>query len=292
MKVSGFTFIRNAVINDYPIVEAITSILPLCDEFVIAHGNSTDDTKKLLESIPSEKIRIIDTVWDDSLREGGRTFALETDKAFNAISSDSDWAFYIQGDEVVHEKYHEVIRKEMEACLDDNKIEGLLFKYLHFYGSYDYIAQSRRWYRKEIRIVKNLTGIHSYRDAQGFRLDNRKIKVKEIDAYIYHYGWVKPPQGLNNKVRNFNKFYHSDEWIEENIPEAKSFDYGNADELKKFNSTHPVAIQQRVTNNNWRFEIDPTSVKKKLSPRRRFLKWIEEQTGYRAFEYKNYNKIR
>ena len=292
MKVTGFTFIRNAVTNDYPIIEAIKSILPICDEFVIAHGNSNDNTLDLLKGIGSPKIKIIDTVWDESLREGGRTFAEETNKAFQAISADTDWAFYIQGDEVIHEKYLPVIKREMEICLDDDKIEGLLFKYIHFYGSYDYYASSRRWYRKEIRVLKNLKGITSYRDAQGFRIDNRKIRVKEIDAYVYHYGWVKPPQGLNNKVRNFNKFYHNDEWIETNYPKADNFDYGNADELIKFNSTHPVSIRERISNTNWEFSIDPTKMKKKLSLRRRVLKWIEEKTGYRAFEYKNYKKIR
>ena len=40
MRVSGFTFIRNAIHYDYPIVEAIHSILPLCDEVVVAVGNS------------------------------------------------------------------------------------------------------------------------------------------------------------------------------------------------------------------------------------------------------------
>lgn len=292
MKVSGFTFIRNAIINDYPIVEAITSILPLCDEFIVAHGNSNDDTLTLLKNINSPKIKIIDTTWDDSLRQGGRTFALETDKAYQAISNDTDWAFYIQGDEVIHEKYHEIIRKEMELNLHDKNIEGLLFKYLHFYGSYDYVANSRRWYRKEIRLLKNLKGIESYKDAQGFRLNDRKIKVKEIDAYVYHYGWVKPPKALNNKVRNFNKFYHDDDWIETNIPKAESFDYGNADELIKFNLTHPVAIQPRITNTNWEFTVDPTKLKKKLSLRRQLLKWIEDNTGYRLFEYKNYKKIK
>ncbi len=105
MKVSGFSFIRNAIQYDYPIVEAIQSILPLCDEFVIAVGRSEDQTLSLIQSIQSDKIRIIETVWDDSLREGGRVLAVETDKALAAIAPDSDWAFYIQGDEVVHEKY-------------------------------------------------------------------------------------------------------------------------------------------------------------------------------------------
>ena len=46
MKVTGFTFIRNAVKFDYPVVEAITSILPLCDDFVVAQRKSEDETEK------------------------------------------------------------------------------------------------------------------------------------------------------------------------------------------------------------------------------------------------------
>src|SRR6478736_8509735 len=126
MKVSGFTFVRNAVKFDYPVVEAITSILPLCDEFVVALGNSEDSTQELIQSINSPKIKIIHTIWDDSLREGGRTFALETDKAFRAISKDSVWAFYIQADEVVHEKYHPAIKEAMLRYKNDLNVEGLL----------------------------------------------------------------------------------------------------------------------------------------------------------------------
>lgn len=292
MKVTGFTFIRNAIENDYAIVEAILSILPVCDEFIVAHGNSTDDTLKLLEDINSPKIKIIQTVWNDELKEGGKTFALETDKAFKAISADTDWAFYIQGDECVHEKYLPAIKNEMEACLNDEAVEGLLFKYKHFYGSYDYYAVSRRWYRKEIRIVRNLKEIQSYRDAQGFRINNQKIKVKEIDAYIYHYGWVKPPAGLNNKVRNFNKFYREDDWIESNIPKAQDFDYGNADKLFKFEENHPKVIENRIQLQNWEFNINPILIRKKQNIRRRLLEWFEEKTNYRLFEYKNYQKIK
>ena len=102
MKISGFTIVRNAVKLDYPIVEAITSILPLCDEFVVAVGKSEDSTLELIKQIPSGKIRIIETVWDDSLREGGRTFALETDKALQETSADSDWCFYIHADELLN----------------------------------------------------------------------------------------------------------------------------------------------------------------------------------------------
>jgi hypothetical protein len=289
MKVAGFTFIRNAVKNDYPVVEAITSILPVCDEFVVALGNSEDNTEELIRNINSPKIRVIHTTWNDSLREGGAVFAAETDKAFAAIAPDADWAFYIQGDEVVHEKYLPLIKQEMEASLHDARIEGLLFKYQHFYGSYDYYAHSRRWYRREIRIVRNNRHIHSYRDAQGFRWDNRKINVKLIDAYIYHYGWVKPPKGLESKL---HKFYHDDTWIAQNLPQTYEFDFHNADRMLPFTGTHPAVMQKRVKAQNWKLQVDPKKLEQKMTLRRRLLQKIEDITGWRVSEYRNYKLVK
>ena len=292
MKVTGFTFIRNAVKNDYQVVEAITSILPICDEFIVAAGNSDDDTRKLIEGINSPKIKIIDTVWDDSLKAGGEVFARETDKAFDAISPDTDWSFYIQGDEVVHEKYLPLIKKEMEDNLTDPQIEGLLFKYIHFYGSYDYYGDTRRWYRREIRLLKNIKGIRSYRDAQGFRLNNRKINVKLIDAYIYHYGWAKPPEGLNNKGKNFNKFYHDEEWNKEHMPETYEFDYGNADRIRPFKGTHPKVMLERIEKTNWKIDFSNKPLQKNYTFRRRFLQVILDVTGWNVGEYRNYKIVK
>ena len=138
MKISGFTIIKNALQNDYPIVEAITSILPIVDEMVVAIGNSVDDTEALIRNIGSDKIRIVHSVWDVSQNnKGGTILAVETNKAFQQISADSDWAFYIQGDEVLHEKYHAAIKQAAARYKDDKKVDGLLFNYLHFFGTYD-----------------------------------------------------------------------------------------------------------------------------------------------------------
>ncbi|HLX92701.1 MAG TPA: hypothetical protein VKR32_13515, partial [Puia sp.] len=146
MKVSGFTFVRNAIRFDYPVVEAVTSILPLCDEIIVNIGNSDDDTEALVRTIPSEKIEIYHSIWDESLKEGGHVLAVETDKALDQVSTDADWCIYIQADEVIHEKYNQAILEAMERYKGDLRVDGLLFKYLHFYGSYDYIGDSRTWY--------------------------------------------------------------------------------------------------------------------------------------------------
>ncbi|MCU0446181.1 MAG: glycosyltransferase family 2 protein [Microscillaceae bacterium] len=286
MKVSGFTFIRNALKYDFPIVEAITSILPICDEFVVAVGNSEDDTLQLIKDINSPKIRIIETVWDDSLREGGRVLALETNKALAEVAQDSDWAFYIQGDEVVHEKDLPAIRAAMELWQNDQQVEGLLFKYLHFYGSYNYVGDSRQWYRREIRIVRPHTGVFSYRDAQGFRKKpDNKLKVKAIDAHIYHYGWVREPYTQMQKQRSFFKL-----WRPFDPPHnIQVFDYSTIDSLTIFKDTHPTVMQNRIAQMNWSFDYDVRH--KKYSLKVRFLTWVEKLTGWRIGEYKNFKLI-
>jgi hypothetical protein len=289
MKVCGFSFVRNAIKYGYPIKEAILSVLPVCDHFVIAVGNSEDGTLDYIKSIGSDKIEIIETVWDDSLRTGGAVLAVETNKAFDAIKSEYDWCFYIQGDEVVHEKYHTVIRSEMERWKDHPEVEGLLFKYQHFWGTYDYVGNSRNWYRREIRVIKNNKEIRSYRDAQGFRKNDQKLKVKLIDAYIYHYGWVKNPATMMDKLREFNKLWHDDDWVTNKFKDQDMFDYSEVNSIKLFGETHPAVMQKLIDGLNWKLELDPGKVK--LSFKDKVLHILERITGKRFFEYRNYQII-
>jgi hypothetical protein len=287
MKVTGFTIIRNAIMYDYPVVEAIKSILPVCDEFVVGVGNSDDGTLELIRSIKSDKIRIIETVWDDSKREGGLLLSMETNKVFDAIGKDSDWCFYIQSDECVHEKDLPAIKAAMEKYKDDKEVEGLLFDYKHFYGHYNYIGVGRRWYSKEIRIIKNDKKIRSYKDAQGFRTkDDRKLNVRPIKASIYHYGWVKSPKAQQAKQENFHKMWHDDNWMKENVPVVEEFDYSNIDLLEEFKGTHPLVYKGRIAKANWKFTYDRSKIK--ISLKNKFLHFIENTFGWRVGENKNY----
>ncbi len=286
MKVSGFTIARNAVKFDYPVVEAITSILPLCDEFIVNVGKCGDGTLELIKSINSPKIKIIESAWDDNLREGGKLLAVETNKAFDAMSTDSTWAFYIQADEVLHEKYIETVRAGMEAHQYDIKVEGLLFDYTHFYGSYDYVGNSRRWYRNEVRVIRNDKTIRSYRDAMGFRKNDEKLYVKPIDASIFHYGWVKPPKAQQEKQKSFHKMWHDDKDAKKMSGEADEFDYTQIDSLDLFKGTHPAVMQKRIAEKNWEFNFDTTKIK--LSVKDKFLMQIEKTTGWRPGEYRNF----
>lgn len=291
MKVSGFTFIRNAVKLEYPIIPAIESILPLCDEVVVAVGNSDDGTRQLIENIPSKKIKIIDTIWDDALRVGGAVLAQETNKALHHISADSTWAVYIQGDEVLHEDGLAILKKAMEKDAENPSVEALLVNYRHFYGSYDYIGNSRRWYRREIRVIRNTGKVTSYKDAQGFRrLDNTKLNARLTDAYMHHYGWVRSPFAQQEKQKSFHRYWHDDQWVEDKVAKAAEFDYAQIDSLERFSGTHPKAMQKTIDAMNWKFDhdvsIDKRRFKEKISEK------IEKLTGWRMGEYKNYTLLK
>ncbi|PUZ26835.1 hypothetical protein GA0116948_102383 [Chitinophaga costaii] len=291
MKVVGFTFVRNAVKYDYPVKEAIRSILPLCDEVVVSVGNSLDDTELLIRSIGSPKIRIVYSIWDDTLREGGRVLAVETDKAFAHVPADADWVIYIQADEVLHEADHEHIKAAMLQYKDDARVEGLLFDYVHFYGSYDYIGDSRTWYQHEIRVIRNDKHIRSYRDAQGFRKNDQKLKVKHINARIYHYGWVKDPYHQARKLDNSFALYNGDK---KKVMAARAskelYDYNRIESLAPFTGTHPQVMQERIGKKNWDFQFD-TSKKNFKKLKKWVLYWVEKKTGKRLFDYRNYKII-
>jgi hypothetical protein len=293
MKISGFTIIKNAVHNDYPIVEAICSILPVVDEMVVLVGDCSDTTRQLIESIGDAKIRIFDSVWDPNLRTGGAVLAAETDKAFALIDPASDWAFYIQGDEVVPEQSHPAIKAACEKYLHQEQVLGLVFKYLHFYGTYDYVGDSRVWYNKEIRIIRNDKRISAYRDAQGFRMGNKKLPSKLINAWVYHYGWVKSPAQMKKKMKDAAKYWISrPEELNAFMTSEDVFNFDDFDSIKKFTGVHPACMQKRVQEQkqNWHVELDTT--KKKLSFKNRFLYMIEKLTGIRLFSFKNYKIIR
>jgi hypothetical protein len=289
MKIVGFTIIKNALLNDYPIVEAIRSILPVVDEMLVSVGQSEDDTLGLVRAIGSDKIRIVESAWDMSLREGGKVLAVETDKVYRQLPADTDWAFYIQGDEVLHEKYHPAVRQACEKHLNDASVEGLLFDYLHFYGTYDYVGDSRTWYRREVRIIRPDPGISAYRDAQGFRRGQKKLNVKHSGAAIYHYGWVKSPTQMKQKMKNVGRFWQDDDEWQQLLQSEDFFDYTQFDSLTRFTESHPAVMRERIARQDWKVELDLS--RKKFELKDRLLYWFEKKTGIRPFEFRNYRRV-
>jgi glycosyltransferase involved in cell wall biosynthesis len=297
MRVSGFSFVRDAVKLDFPVVEAVTSILPVCDEFVIAVGECTDGTCELLESIGDDKLRILHTKWDPDLFVHGAINAQQTNLALGECTG--DWCFYIQADEVLHEKYLDTVRRKMETSLGRPEVEGLLFDYVHFWGSYDRYHTSHNWYSREIRVIRNGLGIKSWRSAQSFRRNGAKLKVVHSGAEIYHYGWVRDPGVMKAKQKALDSLHHDAEWVRRKHPEPNGaeLDYGDLRRLAKFRGTHPAVMRKRIAGKSWTVPVEGKGVKRQKHKhetlRMRLLSFLENRVLRRKIaEGKNYVLIR
>jgi len=252
MKISGFTFCRNAIKYDYPVVESIQSILPIVDEFIVNIGNSEDETLKLIQSIGDPKIRIIESVWDESLKKAGLILSQQTNIALRQCTG--DWAFYLQADEVVHENDLQGLVLKMKEALAKPDILGLSFRYLHFYG--DYYSVHPWFYRRAVRIIRNNGEIESCGDAVGFcnKKTNEFLHPKDKQrclssgARIFHYGYVKDPRVMVEKIRYQASRYHGDEIPGDQARKLvkERYEFDQYDILKEFKGSHPRVMKARV----------------------------------------------
>lgn len=311
MKISGFSMGKNARKLYYPMRQAIESILPIVDEFVVALGDSDEDdsTRADILAIGSPKIKIIDTVWDIETYPQGMEHAHQTDLAMKACSG--DWLFYLQSDEVVHEKDLKNIRSRCEALLHDQEVEGLLFRYLHFWGDYNHIQDGHCWYRNEIRIVRNKPDIHSWESAQSFRRipgfqgknyrqqeGTFKLKVARVDADIFHYGWVRPPRLMQSKIKTFNLNHRGRVMQHADTAYAQVYDYGNISKISTYKGSHPEVMKKWMADFHWREQLRTKGPSRGLNQikskhdrsKYKVISWLEKNIffGYRLGEFKNY----
>jgi glycosyltransferase involved in cell wall biosynthesis len=252
MKVSGFTICRNAVRFDYPIVEAIRSALPIVDEFIVNVGQSDDGTLELIRSIGSEKVRISESIWDDSMQKEGRQYSHETNIALSHCTG--DWALYLQADEVLHEGDYDTIRKALHDHLANPAVLGFTFRYLHFYG--DCWTTNPWGYHRAVRIIRNDGQVESCGDAVGFWFkadrgylqDAHKDRVRPSGAMIYHYGWVKQGKVMQDKLHYHVARYHGDQPGAElaSMLAKQEYEFEDYDIMKNFFGAHPAVMADRV----------------------------------------------
>jgi len=252
VKVSGFSICRNAVKFDYPIVEVIRSALPIVDEFVVNVGQSDDGTLELIRGIGSDKIRIVESAWDDSMQKDGLLFSRETNIALSRCTG--DWSLYLQADEVLHEADYDAMRRALRDHLLNPSVLGFTFRYLHFYG--DYRSCNPWFYHRAVRIVRNDGQVESCGDAVGFCLkadqgylqSEHKNRVRPSGATIFHYGWVKAPRVLLDKIRYQSARHHGDQLGAQDarLLAKEAYEFEDYDIMKSFSGTHPAVMADRV----------------------------------------------
>ena len=274
-SISGFTFIRNGVELGFPFEASIRSLLPLVDEFVVVVGKSNDDTLARIHAIDSPKIRVIETIWNERMADRGFVYAQQ--KMIAQFACTGDWAFYLEGDEVVHEAELANIRASVDQHHNNPAVEALVFDYFHFYGTPDFVANSPAWYRRECRLIRNT--IRSYApDGQYWLVTSNHKKGRNpqaalANAHIYHYGWVRSNEAMQKKLDQVSKFWSH------GAPTVRYSQF-DAQVLQPFTGTHPELVKPWLESSAEKnFTIDPNYKLTKREKRHRWLMKLEKAFG-------------
>lgn len=274
-SISGFTFIRNGVELGFPFEASIRSLLPLVDEFVVVVGKSNDDTLARIHAIGSPKIRVIETIWNERMADRGFVYAQQ--KMIAQFACTGDWAFYLEGDEVVHEAELANIRASVDKHHNNPAVEAFVFDYFHFYGTPDFVANSPAWYRRECRLIRNT--IRSYApDGQYWLItaDHKKGRNPQAalaNAHIYHYGWVRSNEAMQKKLDQVSKFWSH------GAPTVRYSQF-DAQVLQPFTGTHPELVKPWLESSAEKsFTIDPDYKLTKREKRHRWLMKLEKAFG-------------
>ena len=274
-SISGFTFIRNGLELGFPFEASIRSLLPLVDEFVVVVGKSNDDTLARIHALGSPKIRVIETIWNERMADRGFVYAQQ--KMIAQFACTGDWAFYLEGDEVVHEDELANIRASVDKHHDNPAVEAFVFDYFHFYGTPDFVANSPAWYRRECRLIRNT--IRSYApDGQYWLItaDHKKGRNPQAalaNAHIYHYGWVRSNEAMQKKLDQVSKFWSH------GAPTIRYSEF-DAQVLQPFTGTHPELVKPWLESSAEKsFTINPNYKLTKREKRHRWLMKLEKAFG-------------
>ena len=258
MRISGVTLGYRAVANGYPVAECVRCLLSFCDEVVANVGNSDDGTVEKLKALGDPRVTLVGDPWDLSLREKGLLLSRETNRAMERCRG--DWVVYLQADEVLHEDDIAGLRKSLDENMSRPRVDGVSFRYLHFYGSPAYVQDNPlRWYTRAVRAVKTGRQIVSVGDALKFRRmeGGRARRVREVRSpfRVFHYGWARPPGVMLEKQKHLDRFWHDDRSLEERYAGMTAERiYSDTSHLVPFGGTHPVFMREAVAAANWRFE--------------------------------------
>ena len=274
MKVSAFTFIKNGQLLGYPFIQSIKSILPIVDEFIINVGLGEDNTLDEIEKINDPKIRIIQSHWNNNMKDRG--FVYGQQKMVAQYNCTGDWAFYIEGDEIYHENDLDRIYMSMKEHLNNSDVEALVFDFYHFYGNGNSYLDSPGWYRAEARIIKNSLRTYAPDGLFWLVLDSNKNgrypKAKHTGAKCYHYGWVRSEHQMNLKSEKVQKYWGGN---------AKKIDYSKMDQsiIREFKGTHPKIIQNWLPNDIELFKADPSYKLTNKQKKHRIMIFFENLFG-------------
>jgi hypothetical protein len=216
-------------------------------------------------------------------------FVYGQQKSIALFNCTGDWAFYLEGDEIIHEDDLPKIRAAMEKHLSDEAVEALVFDYIHFYGNRNTYAWSPAWYRTAPRILRNTIPAWAPKGLYFLVMKDHKCgrypRAAHTGATIYHYGWVRSESQMDLRRKSNSKY-----WANRPPPPANYVEI-DPQTLRLFTGTHPKAIQDWLDPAEGLFAANPNHPLSSRERKHRMMLKLEAWFGFR-FNKKHYRLVR
>lgn len=207
-SLAGCLIIKNGTKFDYPFQQAIESVLPICDEFVVVEGVGEDDTYERLLAMreKDQKIQVVRSKMERKVSELSRA----TDLSISLTKC--DYYLQIQGDEGINEFSCRRIR----SVVDRGGFDILQTRIFHFWSSFDTVYIPKVFYDYVWRVARRslFPQLHSIGDAMNLGPLSlpglRTLALPETEAYWLHYGFVRNPKQMVEKCYEFFPWWSQD----------------------------------------------------------------------------------
>jgi glycosyltransferase involved in cell wall biosynthesis len=152
--ISGFMIVKDVLKQGYPFVEAIVSALPICDEFLVSDGYSTDGTYEFMEKIAlaNPKVKVYREQWPN---RKDVTILSEVTNSLRAKCR-HEYILSLQANEVIHEQSAPLIKALPQMF---PSVDTFSFPFIQFLNQYKFAEGFR------LRFSKNHPGIVAKGDA-------------------------------------------------------------------------------------------------------------------------------
>lgn len=196
-RLGGTQFVIDGLKYDYCFAESIRSLQEFCNEVVVIDAGSKDGTVEVLKTLENEKTKIIylDREEWDSLH-GWAKLNHFSNKAISELTT--EWNFYQQSDEVVHESCY----KDIRQAIEQPGIEAFLVTRINLWSTpfqmLNVTGNRNPCSTQVIRLAKSnyMTG----GDAESIYATPSAAYVNNIR--LYHFGFVRDKNIHADKIRN------------------------------------------------------------------------------------------
>lgn len=203
MKISIYTFARNAVHFDFHIVDMLKHHLEFADEIIVNEGYSTDSTYEKIKSLDS-RIKIYRNPWDMT---DPKAWLMRFKNQARKLCT-GDWCILLDADEFIPEWEFDNIRSFLEKT---NKVI-IPLRYINFYGNYKVFnkdPKKHNWPEYKYTLHRNIPNLEVWGDGSNvaFKSENGQLIFKDSrlyseDSFIcHHFGYVRNPARLREKWR-------------------------------------------------------------------------------------------